>query len=56
MSEPATSLDTRFSDPGSAATPWETTLQALKTTEGHQPAHQPARGRHDRLQQLGPRA
>jgi general stress protein 26 len=33
MSEPATSLDTRFSDPGSAATPWETTLQALKTAE-----------------------
>lgn len=30
MSEPATSLDSRFSDAGSAATPWETTLQVLK--------------------------
>ena len=33
MSDPATSLDTRFSDPGSAATPWETTLQVLKAAE-----------------------
>lgn len=33
MSEPATSLDTRFSEPGSAATPWETTLQALRAAE-----------------------
>jgi general stress protein 26 len=33
MSEPATSLDTRFSEPGSAATPWETTLQVLKAAE-----------------------
>jgi general stress protein 26 len=33
MSEPATSLDTRFSEPGAAATPWETTLQVLKTAE-----------------------
>jgi general stress protein 26 len=33
MSEPVTSLDTRFSEPGSAATPWETTLQALKAAE-----------------------
>jgi general stress protein 26 len=33
MSEPTTSLDTRFSQPGSAATPWQTTLQALKTAE-----------------------
>jgi general stress protein 26 len=33
MSEPTTSLDTRFSNPGSVATPWETTLQVLKTAE-----------------------
>jgi general stress protein 26 len=33
MSEPATSLDTRFSEPGSAATPWDTTLQVLKAAE-----------------------
>jgi general stress protein 26 len=33
MIEPATSLDTRFSEPGSAATPWETTLQVLKAAE-----------------------
>jgi general stress protein 26 len=33
MSEPATSLDTRFSEPGSAATPWETTLEVLKAAE-----------------------
>jgi general stress protein 26 len=33
MSEPATSLDTRFSEPESAATPWQTTLQVLKTAE-----------------------
>jgi general stress protein 26 len=33
MSEPATSLDTRFSEPGSAATPWERILQVLKTAE-----------------------
>jgi general stress protein 26 len=33
MSEPTTSLDTRFSEPGSAATPWETTLQVLKAAE-----------------------
>jgi general stress protein 26 len=33
MSEPATSLDTRFSEPGSAATPWEETLQVLKAAE-----------------------
>ena len=33
MSVPATSLDPRFSDPGSAATPWEKTLQVLKAAE-----------------------
>jgi general stress protein 26 len=33
MSEPTASLDTRFSEPGSAATPWETTLQVLKAAE-----------------------
>jgi general stress protein 26 len=33
MSEPTTRLDTRFSDPGSAATPWQTTLQVLKAAE-----------------------
>jgi general stress protein 26 len=33
MSEPTTSLDTRFSEPGSSATPWETTLRVLKAAE-----------------------
>jgi general stress protein 26 len=33
MSEPATSLDTRFSNAGSAPTPWETTLEVLKAAE-----------------------
>jgi general stress protein 26 len=33
MSEPITSLDTRFSQPGSAATPWETTRQVLEAAE-----------------------
>jgi general stress protein 26 len=33
MSDPAASLDTRFSEPGSAATPWQTTLRALETAE-----------------------
>jgi general stress protein 26 len=33
MSEPAISLDARFSEPGAAATPWETTLQVLETAE-----------------------
>jgi general stress protein 26 len=33
MDEPATSLDTRFSEPGTAATPWEATLRALKAAE-----------------------
>jgi general stress protein 26 len=33
MIEPATSLDPRFSEPDSAATPWETTLQVLKAAE-----------------------
>jgi general stress protein 26 len=33
MSEPTTSLDTRFSEPGSAATPWETTRQVLEAAE-----------------------
>jgi general stress protein 26 len=33
MSEPVTSLDARFSEPGSTATPWETTLQVLKAAE-----------------------
>jgi general stress protein 26 len=33
MSEPTTSLDTRFSEPGSAPTPWETTLQALNAAQ-----------------------
>jgi hypothetical protein len=30
MTESGTSLDTRFSEPGFAATPWETTLQVLR--------------------------
>ena len=33
MSEPATRLDTRFSAPGSAATPWQTTLQVLQAAQ-----------------------
>ena len=33
MSEPSGSLDTRFSEPGSAAAPWETTLEVLKAAE-----------------------
>jgi general stress protein 26 len=33
MRDPAIRLDTRFSEPGSAATPWETTRQALETAE-----------------------
>jgi general stress protein 26 len=33
MSEPVTSLDTRFSEPGAAATSWQTTLHVLKTAE-----------------------
>src|SRR5262249_52924142 len=33
MSEPVTRLDTRFSGPGAAATPWETTLQVLRAAE-----------------------
>lgn len=33
MSEPAASIDSRFSDPGATATPWETTLQVLKAAE-----------------------
>ncbi|MGH3158629.1 MAG: pyridoxamine 5'-phosphate oxidase family protein [Streptosporangiaceae bacterium] len=33
MSEPTTRLDARFSDAGSAATPWETTLRVLQTAQ-----------------------
>lgn len=33
MSEPATRIDTRFSEPGSAATPWSQTRTALEAAE-----------------------
>jgi general stress protein 26 len=33
MSEPAARLDARFSQPGSDATPWETTLRVLRAAE-----------------------
>lgn len=33
MSEPSAALDQRFSDPGAAATPWETTRRALQDAE-----------------------
>lgn len=33
MSEPTTSLDTRFSEPGSAATSWEMTRQVLEAAQ-----------------------
>ncbi len=33
MSQPATRIDTRFSDPGSATTPWSQTRTALKAAE-----------------------
>jgi general stress protein 26 len=33
MNEPATNLDSRFSEPGRAATPWETVQQALDAAE-----------------------
>src|SRR5215831_20934963 len=33
MSEPRTALDSRFSEPGAAATPWDQTRQALESAE-----------------------
>lgn len=33
MSEPVTTIDARFSDPGSAATPWSQTRKVLETAE-----------------------
>jgi general stress protein 26 len=33
MSEPATTIDARFSDPGATATPWARTRAALETAE-----------------------
>ena len=33
MSEPATKIDARFSDPGAVATPWSQTREALESAE-----------------------
>jgi nitroimidazol reductase NimA-like FMN-containing flavoprotein (pyridoxamine 5'-phosphate oxidase superfamily) len=33
MNDPATALDTRFSDPGSAPTPWDDTVRILEAAE-----------------------